>query len=311
MIDKIVKLMKYETAGDPITGLKWTRKTTQKVADELIALGIDVSANTVARLLKQMKYSLRVNHKKLTIKSDPNRDEQFVYIAELRERFAGRGDPIVSVDTKKRELVGNFKNAGVAWRTEPLLVNDHDFRSDALGIGIPYGIYDVQANLGAVFLGTSHNTPQFAVDNLERWWRYDGCWRYRKARELLILADGGGSNGPNSRPWKLGLQEKLCDRHDLTVTVAHYPTGASKWNPIEHRLFGEISKNWAGRPLDSYETVLKFIRTTGTSTGLRVKAYMATKYYPLGVKVSDDEMAKVRLERHITQGKRNYTLRPR
>ena len=260
--------MKHETAGDPMTGLKWTRRTTEKIAEELREIGITVCANTVCKLLRQMGYALRVNHKKLTASSPTDRDEQFGYIANRRESFARRGLPIVSIDTKKKELIGNFKNAGSAWQRKPVLVRDHDFRSDADGIAIPYGVYDVQANLGSLFIGTTHDTPEFAVDNLARWWRYDGRRRHRGATQLLILADGGGSNSCRARAWKHNLQEVLCDRFGLTVTVCHYPTGASKWNPIEHRFFSEISKNWAGKPLDSYETVLNYARSTTTCGGL-------------------------------------------
>ncbi len=300
--------MKHDTAGDPITGLKWTRRTTEKIAEALGELDIDVGARTVGRLLKKMGFSLRVNHKKLTSGSGPDRDEQFAYITETRERFARQSCPVVSVDTKKKELVGNFRNGGAAWNREPILVRDHDFRSDADGIAVPYGIYDVQANLGSLFVGTSHDTSQFAVDNLVKWWVYDGRQRYPQATQLLILADGGGSNGPRTRAWKLALQERLCDRHRISVTVCHYPTGASKWNPIEHRLFSEVSKNWAGRPLDSYQTILEYARSTTTSTGLRVKAYLVGKHYAKGVSVSDPVMAQLRLHRHSTQPERNYTL---
>lgn len=303
--------MKHETAGDPMTGLKWTRRTTEKIAQQLWELDIDVSARTVGRLLKKMGFSLRVNHKKLASGSKLDRDEQFVYISKTRERFAGQGLPVVSVDTKKKELVGNFKNGGAAWNKEPVLVRDHDFRSEAVGIAVPYGIYDVQANLGSLFVGHSHDTSEFAIDNLVKWWVYDGRQRYPHANKLLILADGGGSNGTRTRAWKLALQERLCDRHRLTVTVCHFPTGASKWNPIEHRLFSEISKNWAGRPLDSYQTILKYARSTTTSGGLRVKSYLVQKHYSKGVTVSDQAMADLRLRRHDTQPARNYTLSPR
>lgn len=293
-----------------MTGLKWTHRTTQKIAEQLQSLGIKVCATTVAKLLRQMGFSLRVNHKKLSSKSAPDRDEQFNYITELRERFVGEGNPIVSVDTKKKELVGNFKNNGASWNQEPILVKDHDFRSEAEGIAVPYGVYDLQANRGSMFIGVSRDTPQFSVENLEKWWRYDGCKRYPKATQLLVLADGGGSNGHRVRAWKYGLQTRLCDRYGLSVTVCHYPTGASKWNPIEHKLFSFISKNWAGQPLDSYETILKYARTTTTATGLKVKAYLVQKTYPKGVKITDDQMAEVRLHKHDVQPNRNYTLSP-
>jgi len=199
----------------------------------------------------------------------------------------------------------------VAWNREPVLVNDHDFRSDAKGIANPYGVYDVQANRGSLFIGTSHDTPRFAVDNLARWWLYDGCRGYPGATQLLVLADSGGSNGPRNRAWKQALQQWLCDCHRLTVTVCHYPTGASKWNPIEHRMFSEISKNWAGQPLDSYETILKYARTTRTTTGLQVKAYLIRTHYPKGLKISDQAMDALNLRPHDTQPTRNYTLSPR
>ena len=245
--------MNDETAGDPMTGLKWTRRTTDKVAGQLNEIGIHVSPKTVAKLLKKMGFSLRVNHKKKAIRLAVDRDEQFAHIAEMRELFAKSGWPIVSVDTKKRELVGNFKNGGAVWGRVPRLVNDHDFRSDAKGIGIPHGIYDLQNNRGSLFIGTSHDTPAFAVDNLARWWVYDGRHLYPKARNILILADGGGSNGYRSRRWKQQLQEQLADSLGLEVRVCHYPRGASKWNPVEHRLFGPISINWAGKPLRTFE----------------------------------------------------------
>ena len=200
----------------------------------------------------------------------------------MRDEFARRGRPLISIDTKKKELVGCFKKAGAAWDVQPVLVNDHDFRSEAIGIAVPYGIYDLNANQGTVFVGTSSDTPGFAVDCAEHWWRTEGRQRYPDDTHLGILADGGGSNSATSRAWKYGLQTKLCNRHGLTVTVAHYPPGASKWNPIEHRLFSEISKNWAGRPLDSYETILNYLRTTATSTGLRVQAHLVAQSYQKG-----------------------------
>lgn len=303
--------MEHDTAGDPMTGIKWTRRTTEKIAHELGELGIDVCANTVAKLLKGLEFRLRVNHKKLSRGSGADRDAQFTYIAAQRETFTRQGWPIVSIDSKKRELVGNFRNSGTTWAQEPTLVNDHDFRSDAKGIALPYGIYDVGANLGSLFVGTTHDTPACAVDNLAKWWVYDGHRRYPDACELLVLADGGGSNGARTRAWKHALQHRLCDRHRLTVTVCHYPTGASKWNPIEHRMFSELSKNWAGQPLDSYETILNYARTTTTTTGLQIKAYLVRTDYATGVKISDPEMDALHLRLHETQPARNYTLSPR
>ncbi len=303
--------MCHDTAGDPMNGLKWTRKTTRKIAEGLEALGIQVSAGTVGRLLKAMGYSLRVNHKKVSSGSPEARDQQFDYIATLRDRFAQRGDPIVSVDTKKRELVGNFKNPGAAWTRDPLLVSDHDFRSTAQGVAIPYGILDLEAKRGTIFVGTSYDTPAFATACLAKWWRYDGQHRYPARRRLLVLADNGGSNGPRNRAWKYGLQRALCDKHNVAVTVAHYPPGASKWNPIDHRLFCAISRNWAGRPLDSYETILNYLRTTTTTTGLRVKAYLDKAVYEKSLRISDDEMSGLNIRKHPTLPEWNYTIRPR
>jgi hypothetical protein len=303
--------MEADTAGDPMTGIKWTRRTTEKIADELRSAGIDVCANTVAKLLKGLQFRLRVNHKKLCRGSQADRDAQFAYIAAQREAFTRAGWPIVSIDSKKRELVGNFKNPGTTWSQAPTLVNDHDFRSDAKGIALPYGIYDLGANHGYLFIGTSHDTPAFAVDNLARWWIYNGRRRYPNATELLVLADGGGSNGARTRAWKHALQHHLCDRYGLTVTVCHYPSGASKWNPIEHRVFSELSKNWAGRPLDDYDTILNYARTTRTKTGLHINAYLVNIDYPTGVKISDKAMADLQLRSHATQPARNYSISPR
>ncbi len=300
--------MEGETAGDPITGLKWTHRTTQKIAKELRRLGIDVSRNTVGRLLKKIGYSLRVNHKKLSRCSRGERDAQFRKILRLRRVFMRRGDPVIAIDTKIKELVGRFRNAGTAWSREAVLVNDHDFRSTANGIAVPYGIYEVGANRGFVCVGTSYDTPEFAADSVALWW---GQHRYRGAKRLLVLADGGGGNGFRCHAWKLGVQEKLCNHYGLSVLVCHYPPGTSKWNPADHRLFSEISKNWAGRPLDSYETVLKYIRTTKTSTGLRVRAVLVPRLYRKGVQVPEAKKRCMRLRRHPCMPDWSYTIRPR
>ena len=305
--------MQHDTAGDPITGLKWTRRTTAKIAAELHGLGIAVSDRTVARLLAQMNFSLRVNHKQLSRVCSvcaEERDAQFVRIGEIREAFAARGLPVISVDTKKKELVGRFKNPGVSWSQRPVRVKDHDFRSEADGMAIPYGVYDIPANRGTVFFGTSHDTPEFAVDAIARWWRDEGRRRYGRVQELAILADAGGSNAPGCKAWKLGLQRKLCQHHGLTVTVAHYPSGASKWNPIEHRLFSEISKNWAGRPLDSYDTILNYIRTTRTSTGLRLRAHLVHKHYQKGARIPDKVMRSLPIAKDPTLPRWNYVISP-
>jgi hypothetical protein len=238
VIRTIEKLLEDDTAGDPMGGLRWTRKTTEKVSSELAAAGIKVSPKTVARLLDQLGYALRVNHKKRAVgASHPERNQQFEYIATLRRSFQRRRLPIISLDTKKRELIGRFKNPGAAWTKRAHTVNDHDFRSEADGIAIPYGVYDPLANRGHVFVGMSHNTPAFAGDAVHLWWVRDGRPRYPRADKILILADGGGSNGPRNHAWKIALQTKLADRHGHAITVCHDPPSTSKWNPVEHRLF--------------------------------------------------------------------------
>jgi hypothetical protein len=293
-----------------MTGLKWSRRTTGKIAALLKEAGIFVSANTVARLLHQMNYSLRVNHKMLPTNSSPDRDQQFDYIAQLRTRFQRRKYPIISVDTKKRELVGNFKNAGTRWGLSPIPVNDHDFRTDSIGVAIPYGIYDVLANRGSIFLGISHDTSCFAARSIARWWSREGLCRYPRTDHLLILADTGGSNSCRRYAWKTEIQKQLCNPFHLTVTVAHYPTGTSKWNPVEHRLFSEISKNWAGEPLTTYEKILKFIRTTSTQTGLKVTAYLDRTLYKTGISPTSEELRRLRLFAHDVLPKWNYTIAP-
>jgi len=318
IIDKIKKLMQNETAGNPMSGLKWTKKTTQKIADELNWLGIKVSKNTVGMLLKEMKYSLRANskknsngEKKLSAKEKKDRDKQFIYINNLRNAFATRNNAVISVDTKKKELIGNFKNPGKVWGNKEECVNDHDFASYAIGKAIPYSIYNTNLNRGTVFVGTTYDTPNFAVDCIEKWWLKEGYILNPTSKKVLILADGGGSNSSRSRVWKHDIQEKLCDRHGLSITVCHYPPGASKWNPVEHRLHSEISKNWAGKPLNSYETVLKYLRKTKTSTGLKVNAHFVRQHYKLGQKATDEQMASISIARHDTFPNWNYTIRPR
>jgi len=297
-----------------MTGLKWTRKTTQKVADELDCLGIAVSAKTVGRLLKGMRFSLRVNRKSIEsgIKNPPapkDRDRQFRHIKRMREAFAKAGNPIISVESKKRELVGNFKNGGSSWGDEPVAVKDHDFPSDADGVAVLYGIYDTQSNRGDIYVGTSHDTPAFSARCIMEWWKRTGKY-WPNATKLLILADGGGSNSSRSRVWKHRLQHEICNPYNLSVTICHYPSGSSKWNPIEHRLFAELSKNWAGRPLISYETILKCLRTTKTRTGLRVGTRLVRKQYQTGERVSGQEMKQISIKPHDTFPKWNYTISP-
>ena len=302
------------TAGDPITGLKWTRKTTAKVSKELARRGLQACAKTVGRLLDNLHYALRVNHKKLSrgsAKVRSQRNRQFHYIEKMRTAFADEGAPVISVDTKKKEMIGCFKNPGAAWTQEPTPVEDHDFRSQASALAVPYGILDTHANRGHVVVGLSHDTPAFAADAIAHWWKKEGNRRYPHAHKLLILADSGGSNGSRCRAWKHQVQLKLADPFALEVTLCHYPPGASKWNPVEHRLFSYISANWAGEPLLSLEKMLNFIRTTKTNTGLRVRASLKKNVYPIGIKPSKQDMKNLHLATHKQLPDWNYTLIPR
>jgi len=303
--------MKPETAGDPISGLKWTRKTTFNIAEALKKRGLRVGRNTVGRLLKQMDFRLRVNHKKRTTASPKDRDRQFRLIRRRRNAFARNGDPVLSVDGKKKEQVGNFKNSGVAWKQKPIETLATDFRSDAEGFAVPYGLYDTEANRGLVVVGTSRETPAFNVDCIVLWWRFEGRKRYPKNRHLLILADGGGGNRATSHLWHAQLQTKLCDPYGLTVTVCHYPPGASKWNPVEHFLFSRISANWQGEPLTSFEKILKYIRTTKTESGLKVRAVLNTRDYPKGVTLPAEDIEAIPIRRNKILPKWNYTISPR
>jgi len=277
----LAAIMTDATAGDPISGLRWTHQSLRKIVGALHRYGDDVSAPTVRRLLRQQGYALRVNRKRLARRQEPDRDAQFRYLVRQRRAFLRRGWPIISVDAKKRELVGLFKNAGQTWRRTPRDVTMYDFPGDAVGVAIPYGVYDVGRDQGFVVVGTSHNTAAFAVAAIASWWRVVGLKAYPEATRLLIEADAGSSNGKGSRLWKVELQA-FADATGLTITVTHYPTGASKWNPVEHRLFSRISANWAGHPLDSYETILKHLRTTRSETGFRCRRASTHETIPLG-----------------------------
>ena len=326
MIEKIEELMKDETAGDPITGLKWTRKATQKIADELSNLDINVSRITVGKILKQLDYSLKTNRKTIsnggksrTKEEKKKRDDQFEYIKKMREACRKMNTPAISIDTKKKELIGNFKNPGTRYKRGLDLTNDHDFLSYALGKAALYGVYDPERNKGFVSIGMflrdgssikSGDTPEFAVESVERWWLNEGFQQYPNSKEILILADSGGSNGHRPHMWKVKLQELLCDKYGMKVTVCHYPPGASKWNPIEHRLFSEISKNWQGTPLIDYETVLNYTLRTKTNTGLRVNAVLVEKEYQKGLSASEEDLNNLNMERHEVNPLWNYTLSP-
>jgi len=303
-------LLADATAGDPVTGLRWTHRSTRALTGELRRLGFRVGRSTVRRLLHAGLFSLRTNRKRLARTHDPERDRQFRYIARQRRRFQKRGDPAVSIDAKKKELVGLFKNPGLTWRRQPVDVLDHDFPSAARGRAIPYGVYDPARNTGFVVVGTSHETADFVAAAVGCWWEDHGRWCYPRARHWFLQADCGGANGYRSWAWKVALQ-RLADEWQVAITVAHYPPSASKWNPIEHRLFSRISANWQGEPLRDYDTVLNFIRTTTTETGLRCRAVLDTRPYPTRVKIAEDEKKRVRLRRHNTLPQWNYTIYPR
>jgi hypothetical protein len=303
------ELLQDATAGDPITGLKWTRKTSRKLARQLRRKGFKVRHSTIPRLVQALGYTLRSNRKRLSRKRNPGRDRQMRYIARQRRKFETAGDPVISVDTKKKELIGPFKNAGRTLRRQPLDVLETDFRSDAEGKAIPYGIYDLQHNAGYLVIGVSHETAEFAVAAIRRWWIEVGRIAFAGHPHLLIQADGGGANRSDSWLWKAELQT-LADECQLTLTVTHFPPGASKWNPIEHRMFSPISLNWAGQPLVSYETMLKFVRTTQTETGFHCRARLDTATYETGRKITTTEKAYINLQPPQVFPEWNYTIRP-
>jgi len=308
----IRRIVQATTAGDPMSLLRWTSKSTRTIADELARRGHRIDPVTVGRCLRDLGYSLQANVKAKEGPQHAARDAQFRYINRLVKRYMKRGDPVISVDTKKKELVGAFRNAGRTWRPqgEPVEVNMHDFPQLGRGKAVPYGAYDIARNRAVVNVGVSHDTADFAIESIRRWWRLDGRRLYRGARRLLICADSGGSNGHTLRAWKLGLQI-LADEMGMPITVCHYPPGTSKWNKIEHRLFSFISINWRGRPLVNYETVVNLIGATTTRTGLRVKAVLDTRTYPKGLKVTDEVMRAVQLHRHKTHPEWNYTIESR
>jgi hypothetical protein len=289
---------------------KFVRRSLATLSAELGEQGYPACPTVVARLLRAQDYSTWINVKRFTGPDHPDRDRQFVNIRDWINIFEELELPIISVDGKKKELIGNFKNPGAAWRRVPEEVNVYDFIADAECRATPYGIYDLRAGRGHICVGTSADTPAFAVEAISMWWARHGCKRYRGANELLILADGGGSNGHRPRLWKTRLQERIADRYGLHVTVCHYPTGASKWNPVEHRLFGPISINWAGQPLRSIETLLGWVR--GTKVGsVNVTASLDRAKYRTQVKVPNAEMRRLDLERHEVCPEWNYTISPR
>jgi len=307
------ELLSDEVAGSPEGEQKWVRSSVAKLTKRLREQGFPVGHDAVWALLRRMGFSLRtaVRRRRGVCKDPAARDEQFRYIASQRKAFIKARLPVISVDTKKKELIGNFRNPGRLWCRQPPEVDEHSFPSQAEGVAVPFGVYDLGKNRGYVGVGTSHNTPEFAVSVIARWWEEEGHVSYPRKRHLLILADGGGANGSRSAAWRLNLQEKVCDRFRLTVTVCHYPPGCSKWNPVERRLFSEISKNWEGRPLRSFSIMLGYIRGTTTTTGLTVKAYLDDGIYKKGQKVTREDVQRLALERHSVCSDWNYTIRPR
>ena len=307
-LDALVEPM---TLGDPDSPLRWTSKSVRHLADELTAMGHLVSYQLVARLLKESGYSLQANRKTREGSHHDDRDAQFRYINEQVSLHFGRGDPAISVDTKKKELVGDFKNPGRKWRPKgkPESVRVHDFLIPDLGKAIPYGVYDLSRDEGWVSVGIDHDTASFAVNAVRRWWRVMGRSAYPDGDSLLITADAGGSNGPRVRLWKWELQ-KFANRSGLSVTVCHFPPGTSKWNKIEHRLFSHIAMNWRGTPLVSLATIVSLIGSTTTASGLRIRSEIDHRAYPLGVKVPDAHMARLKLNPHTFHGDWNYTIRP-
>ena len=311
LLQALERLVEPTTRGDPESALRWTCKSTTRLAQELTRQRHPVSPRTVGRLLNELGYSLQGNRKTLEGHSHPDRNAQFEYINASVKRLQQRGQPVISVDTKKKELVGAFKNVGREWQPkgEPETVTVHDFLEPDLGKAIPYGVYDLSQNQGWVSVGMDHDTARFAAEAIGRWWKKMGAQRYRHARELLICADGGGSNGSRCRLWKVALQE-LAIKLRRPIHVCHLPPGTSKWNKIEHRMFSHISRNWRGRPLISHDVIVQLIANTTTRAGLKIRAELDTGQYPTGISVTDAELAALNLKRADFHGDWNYTLLP-
>src|SRR5881394_663889 len=303
------QVMEVNTAGDPMSLLRWTNKSTTTIAKELARQGHSLSHETVRKRLMELGYYLQANRKNKDGLSPPERDAQFRYINQQVRRFLARGEPVISVDTKKKERVGNFKNAGKTWRPkgQPQEVESHDFPHLGKGTAIPHGTLDVERNEGFVNVGVSHDTAEFAVESVRRWWKLQGRRHYPQAKAVLICADSGGSNANRSRGWKYHLQQ-FANEFGLAVTVCHYPPGTSKWNKIEHRMFCFISLNWQGQPLISYQTVVNLIAGTRTTHGLRIKAKLDPREYEKGIPITKEQMKSVNLQPHKTHPQWNYTI---
>lgn len=311
LIEALEALVDPATRGDPESPLRWTCKSTAKLAEELARQNHPVTDRTVAMMLKEVGYSLQANRKTREGNQHPDRNAQFEHINAQVTKFLRQHEPVISVDTKKKELVGDFRNVGAEWQPkgQPEEVRVHDFVDKELGKAIPYGIYDLAGNQGWVSVGITRDTAQFAVASIRRWWNEMGAARFPRARRLMITADGGGSNSSRNRLWKVSLQ-KFADEIQIPLHVCHFPPGTSKWNKIEHRLFCFITKNWRGRPLECHQTIVQLISNTTTDTGLIVRAAIDPSVYETGIKVSDDELAQVNLRRSDFHGEWNYTIRP-
>ena len=311
LVQALEELVDPVTRGDPMSPLRWTSKSTEKLAGELNAKGHVVSARSVAKLLVEAGYSLQSVRKKLEGSSHEHRDEQFAYINASVTKFQGEGLPVISIDAKKKEIIGTFANKGKEWQPKgkPVAVNTHDFMDKNLGKVTPYGVFDIAANEGWVSVGIDHDTAEFAGETIKRWWLEMGRARYPKAKQLLITADGGGSNGVRLRLWKLTLQ-RLASELQLEIHVRHFPPGTSKWNKIEHRMFCQITHNWRGRPLESRQVVVDLIGATTTRTGLRIKAALDEQSYPTKQSVSDEAFASIKIQRDDFQGEWNYRVNP-
>ena len=312
LLPALEALVDPATRGDPDSPLRWTSKSTRTLARELTKQGHPVGECTVGRLLRHLGYSLQGNRKTKEGGAHVDRNAQFEYINNQAKAFMRRGQPVISVDTKKKELVGEFKNGGREWlpQGEAEEVRVHDFLDKNLGKAIPYGVYDITNNQGWVSVGIDHDTAQFATEAIHRWWKKMGHKRYPRAAELLITADGGGSNGSRCRLWKIALQG-LADQLGIPVQVCHFPPGTSKWNKIEHRMFCHITQNWRGRPLISHEVIVQLIANTVTQQGLKIRAELDQRRYPAGIKVTDQELAQVNLKPHRFHGDWNYTIQPK
>lgn len=304
-------LVEPSSRGDPMSPLRWTCKSTRKLAQELTSRGHAISHAKVGHLLAELNYSLQSTRKRMEGKLHPDRDAQFKFINSRVIEFQERDQPVISVDTKKKELIGRFSNGGREYQPKgsPEEVETYDFPSLSDGKGIPYGVYDMTKNQGWVSVGTDHDTAQFAVHTIRQWWSQMGKLTYPNAKELLITADGGGSNGSRNRLWKLELQ-KFADKTQLAVEVCHFPPGTSKWNKIEHRMFSHITKNWRGKPLTSHEVIVNLIANTTTDAGLKIQVALNSKEYPTGIKISDEEMKEINLEKNTFHGEWNYTIWP-